>query len=66
MNTTVYHATPAVRSFAPGRAFPSLRDATAFAIEASERYRVPFVIWRFHAGVLRRLATYHPRERTSA
>jgi hypothetical protein len=66
MNTTIYHATPAVRSFAPGRTFPTLREATAFAIEASERYRVSFVICRFHAGVLRRLSTYHPLERTSA
>jgi hypothetical protein len=65
MNTTVYHATPAVRSFAPGRTFPTLREATAFAVEASERWRVAYVVWQSQAGLLRRLATYHP-ERTPA
>lgn len=40
MNTTVYHAVPAARSFAPGRTFATLREASDFAIQASERWRV--------------------------
>lgn len=65
MNTTVYHAAPAVRSFAPGRTFASLREASDFAVQASDRWRVAYVVWQSQAGLLRRLATYHP-ERTSA
>jgi hypothetical protein len=64
--TTIYHATPAVLSFAPGRTFQSLREATDFAIEASSRWRVSYAVWQYRRGLLRRLATYHPRERTSA
>jgi hypothetical protein len=63
--TTLYYATPACRSFAPGRTFHSLREATDFAIEASARWRVGYVVWRFHAGLLRRLATYFPGRNTA-
>jgi hypothetical protein len=59
--STVFHAVAACRSFAPGRTFGSLREATAFAVEASERWQVAYVLWQSQAGVLRRLATYHPR-----
>ena len=65
MNTTVYHAAPAVRSFTPGRTFATLREASDFAVQASERWRVAYVVWQSQAGLLRRLATYHP-ERTPA
>jgi hypothetical protein len=63
MSNRVYHAAPACRSFAPGRTFCSLREATAFAVEAAGRGRVAYVLWQSHAGVLRRLATYHPDRR---
>jgi hypothetical protein len=35
MNTTVYHVAPAVRSFAPGRTFATLREASDFVVQAS-------------------------------
>jgi hypothetical protein len=63
MSTPVYHAAPACRSFAPGRTFRSLREASDFAVEASERWRVAYVVWQSQAGLLRRLATYHPERR---
>ncbi|HEY7154437.1 MAG TPA: hypothetical protein VH575_10805 [Gemmataceae bacterium] len=65
MNTTVYHAAPAVRSFAPGRTFATLGAASDFAVQASERWRVAYVVWQSQEGLLRRLATYQP-ERTPA
>jgi hypothetical protein len=65
MNTTVYHAAPAVRSFAPGRTFATLGEASDYAVQASARWRVAYVVWQSQAGLLRRLATYHP-ERTPA
>jgi hypothetical protein len=65
MNTTLYHAAPAARSFAPGRTFATLREAGDFAVRASERWSVAYVVWQSETGLLRRLATYH-RERTSA
>ena len=65
MNTPVYHAAPAARSFAPGRTFATLREAGDFAVQASARWRVAYVVWQSQAGRLRRLATYHS-ERTPA
>jgi hypothetical protein len=65
MNTTVYHVAPAVRSFAPGRTFATLREASDFVVQASARWRVAYVVWQSQAGLWRRLATSHP-ERTPA
>ena len=60
MNTPVYHAAPAVRSFARGRTFATLREASDFALQASARWRVAYIVWQSQAGLLRRLVTYHP------
>jgi hypothetical protein len=65
LNATVYHVAPAVRSFAHGRTFATLREASDFAVQASERWRVSYVVWQYRTGLLRRLATYAP-ERTRA
>jgi hypothetical protein len=39
-----YRACPAFRAFAPGRAFPGLREALDFAREAADRYRVAYAV----------------------
>lgn len=65
MNTTTFsHATPATRYGAPGRTFGSLRQATTFTIEASEHWRVAYLLWQSHAGLLTHLARYHPDRRS--
>jgi len=46
-------------------AFATLCEASDFAVQASECWRVAYIVWQSQAGLLRRLATYHP-ERTPA
>jgi hypothetical protein len=58
---TVYHAASVRLCLAPGRAFASLREAAAFAIEAAAPWGVAQVVWQSRAGLLRRLTTYPPQ-----
>jgi hypothetical protein len=55
-----YRACPAMRGFSPGRAFPGLQEALAFAREAADRYRVPYVVWMFEGSSWRILARVEP------
>ena len=61
--TTPHHLPLVARTalLRPGRTFTSLREATAFAIEAAAPWGVASVVWQSRAGLLRRLATYPPQ-----
>jgi hypothetical protein len=43
---TQYHAAPAFRSFAPGRAFGSREEAERWAQAAARAYRTPYAVWQ--------------------
>jgi hypothetical protein len=55
----LFFATPAVRCFAPGRAFAADHEAKAFAAHASSHYRVAYHVWEVIGGrSFRRIATF--------
>jgi hypothetical protein len=53
-------AAPAHRCFAPGMAFPRLQDATRYARDAADAFRVAFVVWRVLAGRLALVERFPP------
>jgi hypothetical protein len=55
-----YRACPAVRGFAPGRAFPDAQTALQFAREAADRYRIPYAVWAFEGSAWRILVRVEP------
>jgi hypothetical protein len=63
----LFLATPAVRCFAPGRAFATEHEAKAFAAQAASHYCVEYHIWEVISGrSFRRLATFLSPDRDRA
>jgi hypothetical protein len=60
-----YRCCPASRAFAPGRVFHALQEALAFAREAADRYRVPYVVWAFEGSLWRIRARFEPARGTA-
>jgi hypothetical protein len=55
-----YRACPAVRGFAPGRAFPGLQEALDYARQAASRHQVTYYVWGFRDSAWRILARFEP------
>jgi hypothetical protein len=63
----VFLATPAVRCFAPGRAFATEHEAKAFAAQAASHYRVGYYVWEVIGGrSFRKLVTFPSPDRDGA
>jgi hypothetical protein len=57
----LFFATPAVRCFAPDRAFATEHEAKAFAAQAASHYCVTYHVWEvIGCRSFRRVATFSP------
>jgi hypothetical protein len=55
-----FRACPAVRSFAPGRAFASAEEALEFARQASDSWRIPYCVYLTVGATWRQVARVEP------
>jgi hypothetical protein len=57
----MFRAAPAVRCYAPSRAFAREKEALEYARQASTTFRVRYAVWSVTNGRPRHVATFAPQ-----